>query len=382
MKVGKQMRVVFLRSNPVEPDTRVEKEANSLLKAGYEVEIVGWDRSSKYRVREKIKYLDSGKVKIHRIGITASYGGGIKKNLFPLFKFQIELYKWLYKNRKNFDIIHACDFDTAYTAYLFTKITNKKLVYDIFDYYVDAFKVPKLLRKLIESKDHKIINTANAVLICSEKRKLQIKGTKPKKLEVIHNTPADTKCVFNNLNLDSSKVKIVYVGILGDGRFIKEIAEIVMDNPDYQFHIGGFGKHEKYFEEISMKYSNIKFYGKLAYKDTLELESNCDIITAIYDPTVPNHNFAAPNKFYESLMLGKPLIMIENTGMDNVVLRNDIGEVIKYDSKSLADAIKNIVNRKSEWQEISLRMKKLYKTDYSWNEMEKRLIKLYRDISN
>jgi hypothetical protein len=31
-------RIVLLRSNPVDPDSRVEKEVNSLTGAGYEVE--------------------------------------------------------------------------------------------------------------------------------------------------------------------------------------------------------------------------------------------------------------------------------------------------------------------------------------------------------
>lgn len=42
------MKVLFLRSNPVDPDSRVEKEVNSLIKRGYKVEVFGWDRSADY----------------------------------------------------------------------------------------------------------------------------------------------------------------------------------------------------------------------------------------------------------------------------------------------------------------------------------------------
>ena len=38
-------KIVIARSNAVEPDSRVEKEANSLAKAGYDVTILAWDRS-------------------------------------------------------------------------------------------------------------------------------------------------------------------------------------------------------------------------------------------------------------------------------------------------------------------------------------------------
>lgn len=40
------MKVVILRSNPVAPDPRVEKEARALSGAGYSVIALGWDRSA------------------------------------------------------------------------------------------------------------------------------------------------------------------------------------------------------------------------------------------------------------------------------------------------------------------------------------------------
>ncbi|MEW9109059.1 MAG: glycosyltransferase family 4 protein [Cytobacillus gottheilii] len=376
------MKIVFIRSNPVDPDSRVEKEVNSLIKAGYEVEILAWDRSSKYRMKESFIDLESGKVKIYRFGIPATFGGGIRKNLGPLILFQIRLLKWLYNNKSDYDAIHACDFDTAFTSFQIARRFRKKFVYDIFDYYVDApFGVPSRIKRLIEKVDHRIINSADGVIICTEKRKKQIKGTNPKRLAIIHNTPANNINMFEKIDLDKSKIKIVYVGILGSGRFIKEIAEIVKNNPRYEFHIGGFGEYENYFKYMSEEHSNIKFYGKLPYKKTLELENSCDIMTAIYDPKVPNHNYAAPNKFYESLMLGKPIIMVKNTGMDEVVSINDIGMVIDYDKKVLKKAIETLVNRKNEWPIISLKMKSLYMREYSWGEMEKRLLELYGDIS-
>jgi len=53
------MRIIFLRSNPVDPDPRVEKEVNSLVKAGYKAEILAWDRSSKYSTKESYSKLEA-----------------------------------------------------------------------------------------------------------------------------------------------------------------------------------------------------------------------------------------------------------------------------------------------------------------------------------
>lgn len=374
------MKIIFLRSNPVDPDSRVEKEVNSLIKLGHEVSILAWDRSSKYKVRESYLEMRNGKTKIYRFGIPALFGGGIKSNLIPLMKFQYSLYSWLVKNRNKYDVIHACDFDTAYIGSKIAKRFNKRFVYDIFDYYVDSFSVPKLLRNRIENMDKKTINLADAVIICSDKRKEQISKTNPKLLEVIHNTPniIEGESVYNNLN--KNKIKIVYVGILGRGRYIEEIADFVIRNKEYEFHIGGFGLLQSKIEKLAAQYDNIIFYGKLSYERTLALESKCDIMTAIYNPAIPNHRFAAPNKFYEALMLGKPLIMVKNTGMDSIVEENKIGEVIEYNTDSFAAAIKRLVSNQSDWKNISYRMKELYKINYSWREMERRLTTLYEKL--
>ena len=56
-----------------------------------------------------------------------------------------------------------------------------------------------------------------------EKRKDQIRGTKPKKLVIIHNSPPRLDENLPKLRLGCEyKIKIVYVGVLQDKRFIEE----------------------------------------------------------------------------------------------------------------------------------------------------------------
>ena len=372
------MKILFLRSNPVSPDSRVEKEVEVLKKVNNEISIFCWDREKNGIV---IKSALENNIPIYRVGIKAGYSQGFKKNLKPLIKFQISIIKFLFQNRKKIDVIHACDFDTALSAFIFSIIFKKKLVYDIFDYYVDAFNVPKFIKKLINFLDRKIINFSDATIICTEKRKEQIKGTTPKKLIIIHNTPPKIENI-DYKRLENEKIKIVYVGILPEtGRLIKELVEVVEKNINlYELHIAGFGPLENYLKEKSKINKNIKFYGKIPYIKTLELENSCDIMTAIYDPSIPNHFYAAPNKFYESLMLGKPLIMIKNTGMSEIVSQYKIGEVIDYNKFSLEKGIKNLANKKNEWQQIKKIENELYEKKYSWEIMSKRLKNLYSEL--
>lgn len=373
------MRVLFLRSNPVDPDSRVEKEVQSLLEDGHHVDILAWDRAVDYRLRKEKKKIKNYTITIFRCGIKASFGGGMKENIIPLIKFQRIIWEFIKIHHDLYDMVHACDFDTAFSSFKIAKKYNLKFIYDIFDYYVDAFKVPIQIKKYIEICDKKIINNADAVIICTEKRKEQIAGTSPKRLEIIHNAPENAMIGDRNFNLNPNKIKIAYIGILAGGRFIKEVMEYVCKNKKYELHIAGFGLLEEEVRRISEENDNIIYYGKLKYQDTLALEESCDLLFAIYNPNVKNHYYAAPNKFYESMMLGKPIIMARNTGLDYILEKYEIGYVIEYDYRALEKLLDSLTMEELTKNKEKRQM--LFDKKFSWCIMAQRLKSLYASIN-
>lgn len=368
-------KIVIARSNFVEPDSRVEKEAISLVNNGYEVSLLAWNRSKNYFVKRDKKSITSA-LKISRIsfGAKAGFGNGFK-SLVPFIKFQLSLFGWLILNKDKYDICHFCDFDTAFLGSIACKIVRKKYIFDIFDYL--STNPNNFFQKVIEKMENMTINHAEATIICTEDRIQQIKKTKPKNLTIIHNSPSDIFDLSNIPYANTNKIRVVYVGILQDYRLLKEMAKVISEDSRIELHIGGFGKYESYMKDMSKRYDNIKYYGKLKYDETLKLEQSCDIMTAIYDPNIGNHIYAAPNKFYEALYLGKPLIMVKGTGMSNIVKEEKIGVLIDYNEDGFKRGLKELIDMREEWKNIEKRMKEIYKKRFSWSEMEKRLVHLY-----
>ena len=375
-------RVVLLRSNPINPDPAVERIASALAEIGWEVTLVGWDRNGEYDFKEEKLEIGNKTVRVVRFGIPAIFSGGIKKNLISLVKFEKRLAGWLSDNKNEYDVIHAFDFDTGFTAKRIAAKYNKGLVYHILDFYAaDRFRENSTGYKLVRNLEFSVINVADATIICTEARKKQIFGSKPVKLEIIHNTPGYTEpseCFELKCNTD--KVKLVYVGCFEDNRFIEELINCVMADERTELHIGGFGKNEEYVRESARKCDRILFYGRLLYEDVLSLEKQCDILTAMYNPVIPNNRYAAPNKLYESMMLAKPVIMCKNTGWDDLISKNDIGILIEPTEKGISDGIDTFVKRKEEWREMGNRAFSIYEKDYSWSVMRNRIQDLYRDL--
>ena len=164
------------------------------------------------------------------------------------------------------------------------------------------------------------------------------------------------------------------------GRMLEELLEVIAQNDRFELRIGGFGVLEDLVKQYAQENENIIFYGKLPYNEVLRYENQCHIMTAIYDPTVTNHIYAAPNKFYEALMLGKPLIMVKGTGMSKVIEENPIGVLIDYNMQSFHNALEELKDKRLHWPEMASKMKELYKS-YSWDKMEERLLQLYASLT-
>ena len=370
-------RVVIARSNGVNPDSRVEKEANALARAGYEVVVIAWDRDGEYKVRQDLLKLPDSEVKRVSFGIKAGFGQGMR-SLRQFLLFQWRLFSWLVRNRNSYDVAHLCDFDTAFFGRLAARLCRKKVVFDVFDYLSTDARMH--FGKLVKKAEDGIINGADAVVVCTEERKRQIAGTKPRRLAVIHNTPP--RVVPAAEPLPGNRVKIAYVGILQDHRLLVEMISAVEKMEGVELHIGGFGKYERFVEERAAASPSVFYYGKLPYEKTLELEARCDLMTAIYDPAIGNHRFAAPNKFYEALMLGKPLVMARGTGMSEVVEAENLGVLIDYGAEGFAKGVAELIRNRDQWEKIGERMKKLHEERYSWEEMERRLLALYRELED
>lgn len=378
------INVLMLRHNKVDPDPRVEKEVNSLLVcSNINIEVLAWDRTDNYNYRKDTLNLENGMAVIHRIGIVAGWGVGMKKNAVAFIKYVVKTFSWLMKHHKHYDVIHACDLQTVIPALIPIVLYKKKLVYDIYDYYSDTAHGSELILTLSRLFETKVINKASATIICSEQREKQIEPATPKKLCVIHNAPSKKQLVTESNSIcqsQTNKPKLVYVGNLVEDRCIREIVELAKLQPDVEFHIGGMGALTSLVEESSKNLKNLFFYGKMKYADVLALEKECDILIAFYDQAVRNHRYAAPNKFYEAIGLGKPLVMLHDTGVDEIIDKYDLGVTVDQNIENMVKGINCLINRKDEWLQIASRAKELFIKQYCWEIMEERLLGLYSDI--
>ncbi|MDX1436030.1 MAG: glycosyltransferase family 4 protein [Anaerolineales bacterium] len=372
-------RVLICRSNPIDPDPRVEKIAASLAEAGYEVEVVGWDRTAELPA-------ESGGegFRLHRLPIRAPYGKGLN-NLPQLMRWQFGLTRWLLRRRKQFGVLHACDFDTVLPALLAARLSGAALVYDIFDFYADHLRAtPDWIKRLIRRVDLWAIGRAEGVILADDARTDQIKGSHPRRLAVIYNSPQEDDAPPSQAGNSPAQngLAIGYVGLLQVERGLVELLDVIGRHPEWRLEMAGYGGDEEVILPLAEKNSNVRWHGRIDYNSAISLYRRADALVATYDPAIPNHRYSSPNKVFEAMMLGKPIIVAENTNMDRLIEENSCGLVIPYgDSEALEQALVQLYSDPNLRKTLGENGRQAYETRYSWARMAESLLVLYQEIA-
>ncbi|MFA5033995.1 MAG: glycosyltransferase family 4 protein [bacterium] len=372
-------RIIIIRSNAVNPDPKVEKEAEYLAD-DFDVIVLGWDRIGCCLKNEKKKNF-----LIHRLYVKSKYGVGIK-NTLSMFKWWVYEFFWLMTH--NFDFIHACDFDTYLPALVAAKVKRKSIIYDIFDFYTDmGSSMPFLLRKFIKRVDLFLIKFADGVIIADWKRLEQIKGSKPKKIISIYNTPSDFYEIYkkNIDNVRKQKIFIIgYIGLIEKERGFDSIINVVTQMDTVELIIGGAGPYEKEIKERIKKDNilNVKIIGRVSpYERALEVMSNFDITFALYNPEVANYRYSSPNKLFEAMMFEQPIIVSKDTSMDETVKKYKCGIAVDYNNeveilKTISELIKLKIKGENPY---GINGRNAYLTSFSSKNMQRELINFYKN---
>lgn len=382
------MNVFILRNNSLPSNAGMLRILDANIKNGHQSVVISRNRKI---VQEKSTYQEDYNhqgvlVKNHVIELDAKQAAGLK-NLMPLIKYQFLLVSILWKERKKIDILHSFDLDTGLVSLVFAKLFRKKIVYHIADFYSDSrANISDRIRSIIKKIELFVINHADATIIANENRKEQIQDSKPKNLTVIHNSPMvnqfDLEKAIQESTIKQSndeRISLCYVGGLSSNRFIHELLDFFANNKEFRLTLGGYGELEEKVRSYATKHENIDYLGQLAYLDSLVLYSYSDIMFAMYDPAHPNHKYSAPNKVYEAMMLSKPIIVAENSGVDQLVAKENIGLISKYTIEDFEATLNTLVKDQEAIKTYRENLKNSY-PQYSWDKMVLRLDHLYKNL--
>jgi len=365
-------RVVFVRSkSPAGMEPRLAKEARTLVRAGYEVHAVLWDRERAFAAEET-----RDGVHILRYQLRAPEGQPDLVTLLP--RWWAHAFRRIASLRPH--VVHAVDFDTILPGYAAARLAGAKLVYDIFDFYaemVTADLSPRF-RELLARRERTMIDKADLVILPDLRRKVQLGNARPKRLLEIMNVPEIHRVAVKAGN--SSHFVLFYGGMIAKDRGLMDLV-VACEATGARLIVAGHGPDEAALLNTIESSPASTYLGTIPYDEVLERTATCDVVAALYDPSVPNNRFAAPNKLFEAMMFSKPVLVSEGTAAADIVREVGCGLVVPYgDREALRRALESLMLSPAESDAMGARGRTAFETRYNWSAMEPRLLEAYRDL--
>jgi glycosyltransferase involved in cell wall biosynthesis len=262
------------------------------------------------------------------------------------------------------DVILVRDLPLALTAVAVGRLAGIPVVLDMAENYPamirdlwdrQGFSVvdfvvrnPKLV-SLVERISLKLCD--HIVVVVEESRdRLVALGIPPSKVSLVINTPTPERLVEpapdRLVPRDGVNLVLVYLGLLewprGIETAIRAIGSVRTRIPGVKLLIVGSGRHERDFrslvEHLNLQ-NQVQFLGWLDYAEAIRVVDKSDI------GLVPHHateswNTTIPNKLFDYMSKGKPVIVSNAKPVERIVQEERCGMVFReQDSEDLARAI-------------------------------------------
>lgn len=285
---------------------------------------------------------------------------------FPAFFSPAWIIK-IYQVAKNnsTELIIVRDLPLALSAILVGKVLKIPVAMDMAENYPemirDTWKYGKiskfdfLIRNpfLLKYLELLALRYLDGVYVVSEesKKRLLTLNVKEEKIFVVGNTPiineyVNIKTLFEEVRL-LSKFNILYVGGLEECRgldiVIRAIPEILSFINDFAIVIVGDGASLEYLKRLSVNL-NVKervfFLGWKSHDLIPSIINACDV--CVVPHYVTNHtNTTLPNKIYDYMMHGKPVLVSSSKSLVNVVISTKCGYV--FEDRNVKSFSENIL---------------------------------------
>ncbi len=333
-----------------ELDSRILNFAFSLEKRGYAVTLMGFDWFGKGKVKERKNYF-----------------------LFEITRRPAALFysKFLWRLNRALKKIRAKVFvaEDIYTLPAVSRIARKqnaKLYYDSRELYafIGGLAQKPLAQRIIAQIEKKHIRKTDLIITTGEMDADFLKrhyGLPAEKFAVIRNLPRlrETKKKINLrklLGIPEEKKIIVYQGILSGGRGLEKIVSAIEKIGDAVFVIIGDGPERKKLEKLTREkqlVGKVFFAGMIPNEELLKYVCAADLGVALIENISTSYYYALPNKLFEYIACGLPVIVSPLPQMKKIAEEYGLGILANPENpQEIVNAVNTLFENKNLYEQL------------------------------
>ena len=308
--------------------------------------------------------------------------------------FYGEVYKKVKSEYEIVDYVHSHDMSTLHIGAKLAKKYKAKLIYDSHELFIERDKpyfTPNWYKNLQKKFEGKRIRKASAVITVSESIADElVERYSIKKPLIILNTPIkiDQKnrvSIKEKLGFTNEKV-VMYSGGFTRGRGLEYLVVSLKLLPkNYRLVFLGFGKEDfvdKLTKIAQQEHVEDRFYmyGPVPSNEVPSYLSSANLCISPIQNVSLNNYYSLPNKVFEYIQAEVPLAVSSFPELQKLIEKEGIGTT--FDPKSpgsIAQAITGFLEDNEAYNKAKVNLAKC-KEYYHWENEEKKLIELYSNL--
>lgn len=372
----------MLLGNPFTADPRVYREAISLLKAGHEVTVIARDIGGRNPPRQTWDGIE-----IRRVGSRLAPRPGLAwwwwNRLNSLIWQRQALHQALALNREDpIDVVHCHDFDTLAIGTRLKRKLNAPLVYDAHEIwgYMASRSLPRWMVKRIFRLEKRLVRRVDRIINVCEPQKRYFETITDKPVTIIMNCKPLQSTEYRPP--ENEEFTVLYIGGLTKVRAVAMLVRTARDLPGIRCLIGGVGQ-PAYVQALRAECSatsNVTFLGRVPFEGVLPMTIKADAVFCMFDPGDPNNRIGMPNKLFEAMVCGRPIICTKGTYSGEVTEQEEVGLAVGYDEQALREAIIKLRDDLALREQLGQNALRAAITIYNWEKEEEKLLALYDSL--
>lgn len=400
------MKILYIHQYfkiPSQPGgTRSYWISQELLKQGHEVTMITSNPKGGEKREEKV--IDG--IKVIYLKEVYNQDMSIKQRLLSFVGFVRKSIKEA-KKHKDVDLVIATStpLTVGITALYLKWFRKKPYIFEVRDLWPEvpiqmgAFKSPLIVKplrwfekKIYQSAEHVValspgMQTGVLRYITSERTSMI-----PNMSKIEEFWPREKNMeLMSRLELKKDSFKVIHFGALGltnGAHTIIESAKLLKDNHSIVFMFAGGGSQEPKLAAIVKKYNltNVRFFGRFPMQQMSEIVNFSDVSMVSFKD-LPILYTNSPNKLFDSLSAGKPIIVNSAGWTKDIVEKNNCGFYVNPNKpQELVDKIKFLQANPDKAKEMGENSRRLAETTYDKSHLclqfAKEVAKIEREMKS
>jgi len=324
-------------------DSRLIKETKSIISLGLADEIViasRWEKGLK-----KHEEIDRER-SVRRFPLWAQklrksdLSDGLK-----YIEFNVKIvFSFLFKK---IDIINCHSLVVLPIGVFFKIFKKNKLIYDAHELETERNGMSEKGKKVTKWIEKQLIPYVDELIVVSNSIAKWYKTTYHlDHVSVVRNIPVRMKLedfrstvLRDHFNLHTNEIAFMYQGLITKGRGIDICLEAFAEaDPDKHIIFMGFGDTQK-IKDFELRYLNIHFFPAVKPNEILRYTSSVDIGISLIENTCLSYYYCLPNKFFEYMSSGIPVIASNFPDMTEIFTLYPAGWTINPSTSDLRKLI-------------------------------------------